>query len=220
MKFIKSEGTQELETELIKQLNSALEDEKHVLWLVPGGSNIAVAIKVMAALNSEHLNYLTLMLTDERYGEPGHDDSNYYQLKNAGLQTRGATFKDILAGDDFDTTVEAYAQMAEECMVDADTIIGFFGMGPDSHIAGVLPHSPAAVANEDWVIGYDGGEYDRMTLTPYALSHVDIAIVGAFGASKTEALEKLCKTAAPMSEQPSRILCHLTNVIVFNDQIG
>jgi len=220
MKFVKSEGTKELEQELTRLLDTALEANEHVLWLVPGGSNIATVVAVMNSLDDQNLGYLTLMLTDERYGEPGHEDSNFYQLKQAGLKVKSAVFKDLLTGDSLEETVDAYAKAAEKAMVDADTIIGFFGMGPDGHIAGVLPHSPAVRAKEEWVVGYDGGEFDRMTLTPYALSHVDAAVVGAYGAGKLKALESLCKTAAPMSEQPSRILCHLSNVTVFNDQIG
>jgi len=52
-----------------------------VLWLVPGGSNIPIAVEAMDMIRKEmsglSLKYLTITLSDERYGSVGHKDSNW-----------------------------------------------------------------------------------------------------------------------------------------------
>lgn len=220
MEFIKSEGTDELAAALIAALNTALDSGKKVLWLVPGGSNISVVVRVMSGLNESNLKNLTLALSDERYGEPGHADSNFRQLHDQGLNERGATFTDILNSSTFEDTVVSSAALMEKLITSSDIIIGFLGMGPDGHIAGILPGSIATETNEKWVVGYDAKQFKRITLTPFALSHIQKAYVGAFGAEKRSALENLCTKASSIGEQPSRILCHLPEVSIFNDQIG
>ncbi|CAN5419023.1 6-phosphogluconolactonase [soil metagenome] len=220
MKFIRVEGTAELEAALESALNTALGQNKSVLWIVPGGSNIAIAIKVMAALEVPNLSNLTIALTDERYGPVGHKDSNFLQLHQGGFAERGAIFMDLLSGLSFEDTIAAGSMAMEQAFSDAVSIIGFFGMGPDGHIAGILPHSPAAVPEEKWMIGYDGGEFQRFTLTPFALSHVQTAFLGAFGEAKREALTNLHDNVLPIADQPVQILRHVPDALIFNDQIS
>ncbi len=219
MKFIRTRGTTELEHALSSALNTALAKNEPVLWLVPGGSNISIAVKVMASLDSANLAHLTIALTDERYGSPGHADSNYFQLRQNGFNPGGAQFADLLEGASFEETVDASSKTMEEMFAGAKTVIGFFGMGPDGHIAGILPHSPAAVSDETWMIGYDGGQFKRFTLAPFALSHIHQAFVGAFGESKLEALNNLHDKMLPITEQPAQILRHIESVTIYNDQI-
>jgi 6-phosphogluconolactonase/glucosamine-6-phosphate isomerase/deaminase len=219
MEFIKTEGTAELEVELIDALNGALSRAKPVVWLVSGGSNIAVAVKIMTNLESENLEHLTVVLTDERFGTAGHKDSNFYQLHQAGFIERGASFVDLLYGGNFEETTKVAADAMEHIFLNASTIIGLLGMGADGHIAGILPHSPSAITDEAWMIGYDGGQFQRLTLTPFALSHVQIAFVGAFGLQKHEALANLHDKMLLIEEQPAQILRHIPVVRVFNDQV-
>lgn len=221
MKFIRVEGTVELEHALISELDLALSQNKPVLWLLTGGSNIAVETRVMAALAPTNFANLTMVLTDERHGEPGHADSNFFQLQQAGFNTRGAIFKDILTpGATLVDCAEAAGLVMKKAFSGAGEVIGFFGMGADGHIAGILPNSPAAVRDEKWMIGYDGGQFRRITLTPFALSHVQTAYVGAFGPEKLTALETLQHTMLPMPEQPAQILRSLPTVYIYNNQIG
>lgn len=220
MQFIRVQGTAELEEALTGALNDALAKSR-VLWLIPGGSNIPVAINVMKRLSIVNINHLTIALTDERYGPAGHEDSNFALLHKGGFTERGATFADILrTGSSLAETTQAAGIAMGNLMKKAETIIGFFGMGPDGHIAGILPDSPAAVLDEAWVIGYDAGQFKRMTLTPFALLRVQIAVVGAFGPEKLMALEMLHHSALPVSEQPAQILRKIPKAYIFNDQIG
>jgi len=221
MKFVKSEGTAELEKALVETLNTALAKGKNVLWLIPGGSNIKVAVSVMNKLDVLNLHHMTAVLTDERFGEPGHQDSNYFQLHQAGFEERGVHFDDVLvSGVSFEDCVVAADALMKKAFEEADVLVGFFGMGSDGHVAGILPNSPATIKDAKWVIGYDGGQYKRMTLTPYALSHIQTGYVGAFGPEKLTALETLQHTALPVAEQPAQLLRHIPDVTVFNDLIG
>jgi 6-phosphogluconolactonase/glucosamine-6-phosphate isomerase/deaminase len=126
MEFIRTEGTKDLETALISALDSALTDNNSVLWLVPGGSNIAVAVRVMAALDSHNLQNLTVALTDERFGPIGHVDSNYLQLHSQGFLERGALFIDLLHGASFEETVVTAAAAMKHAFENSEIIIGFF----------------------------------------------------------------------------------------------
>src|SRR3989344_308006 len=79
-------GIKELAGDIISNLRSG----NRLVWLVSGGSNIPITVKVMEMVNdvlgsSPITNLLTVFLTDERYGEPGHKDSNWEQLIKAGL---------------------------------------------------------------------------------------------------------------------------------------
>jgi 6-phosphogluconolactonase/glucosamine-6-phosphate isomerase/deaminase len=220
MKFILDDETVKLQKALVKCLNDELAQNEPVLWLVPGGSNIKVAVKIMGALNPDNLHNLTIALTDERYGNSGHKDSNFYQLAQAGFDIKNATFTDLLTGENFEKTVEASNAQMAELFAAHKTVVGFFGMGADGHIAGILPHSPAAVKVKAWMIGYNSPPLKRFTLTPFALSHVDIAILGAFGDEKLEPLKNLRDKMLEIADQPAQILRHVPEVYIYNNLIG
>ncbi len=220
MKFIRTEGTAELEAALVKKLNEALATGKKVLWLVPGGSNIPAAARIMSALQLSDPTKLTITMTDERYGDIGHKDSNQVQLKEAGFDTKGATFIPYLSGVSLNETVRHIDGLLKEAFSQAEIIIGFFGMGADGHIAGILPHSLPAEDKEVWVVGYDAPNFQRITLTPFALSHLHSAFVGAFGGEKLATLATLKNGDLPIVEQPAQLIKKLPEVYVFNDQIG
>jgi 6-phosphogluconolactonase/glucosamine-6-phosphate isomerase/deaminase len=219
MEFVNVEGTTDLEVELTNALNVALTTNKPVLWLVPGGSNISTAVSVMANIELENIQNLTIILSDERYGNPGHPDSNFFQLHQAGFSERGATFVDLLYGGSFEETVSVSNNAMQHIFTRAEIIIAFFGMGPDGHIAGILPNSPAAIGSESWMIGYEAGQYKRITLSPFALSHIQTAFVGAYGPEKLAALTTLRDQSVPIAQQPAQILRHLPFVKIFSDQL-
>lgn len=220
MKFIRTEGTKELESALASRLNDLLGANKRVLWLIPGGSNIEVVCRVMTSLNAEKVSNLTIALTDERYGPPGHDDSNQTQLSKNGFDARGATFLPYLTGLSLEETVRRVEVTVKEAFSGSDYVVGFFGMGADGHTAGMLPKSPAAEENEKWVIGYEASPYIRLTLTTSALKEVSAAYLGAFGKEKLTALLTLQNGHIPVPQQPAQVLKTIEESYVYNDQIG
>lgn len=219
MRFIKigsmDDGRSPLRDRLLHELNAG----KDVLWLIPGGSNIPLSAAIMGEIPDDMTARLTLLLTDERYGEVDHPDSNQRQLREAGFDMKQARFLSVLDGSSLEDTVHRYGQNFQKAASAADIIIGQFGMGADGHIAGCLPGSPA-VASGDFTAGYAAGQYTRITLTPKAISQITSAYLFAFGAEKLPALEKLHTRDAAIDEQPAQIIKQLPEAFVYNDQIG
>jgi 6-phosphogluconolactonase len=204
---------------LTKRLLSELEKPgTKVLWLVGGGSNIALSVAVMQALPAEMTANLAVMLTDERYGPVSHPDSNMKQLFDAGFEPKQATVVPVLMPDiSLEETAARYEQVIATAFDAATVIIAQFGIGADGHIAGVLPDTPG-VASTDAVVGYQSDPFTRVSLTLEALKRSDAAYTFVFGADKKDALEKLTRDV-PLSDEPSQILKQIPESYVYNDQI-
>jgi len=196
---------------------------QRVLWLVCGGSNIAAEVEVMKLVSEragERLAALAILPTDERYGPAGHKDSNAEQLHEAGFEPGEATWVDVLMHDvPLDQTVRFYNDVAATALSSATSIIAQFGIGPDGHIAGILPDSPAAKANGVTAVGYETPEFTRITLVPAALQQVHTAYALAYGESKKTALTRLQKNKETLAKLPSRLLYKIPEVYIYNDQI-
>ena len=141
-------------------------------------------------------------------------------MKQAGLNLHGANFVQVLSGTSISNTVRYYAEVSEKLLITAGSVIAFLGMGSDGHIAGILPHSPAVDAAKEWAVGYRTEDFERLTLTPFALSHINKAIVGAYGSEKSSALKNLQDTLQPLADQPAQLVRHLPEVMIFNDELG
>lgn len=218
MKFEHISGPDEAVDILSTRLKQELESGKKVLWLITGGSNIPVGVKVMERLRS-HSKNLTIMLTDERYGPVGHADSNAFQLKQAGLAEGDALFVQTLANTSFEDTIRYYDEAAAKAFAHADIVIAQIGMGADGHILGVLPHSPAAVTDKRWAIGYKGDDFTRLTLTPYATTQIDVAYLIVLSDGRKPMLEKLRDQEIDFKEQPAQLLKLVPEVHVCTNQL-
>ena len=77
-----------------------LREGKKVLLFLTGGSSVPVGIAFSKMLkNSPHSN-LTITLTDERYGEMRHTDSNCGKLTREGFDLPEAKIIPVLSGID------------------------------------------------------------------------------------------------------------------------
>lgn len=222
MQFVREQQTA-AEQAIAARICQALYDSKRVLWLISGGSNIAAEVAVMERVRnhcSDKLDGLAIMPMDERYGPPGHADSNVQALRDAGFDPGDATLVDVLMHDvPFDATLNFYTEVASTALASANVIIGQFGLGGDGHTAGVLPGSPAAEADASTVAGYEWDDYTRLTLTPTALRDVTVGYVLAYGAGKKGALNRLQKDVEDLSELPAKLLRQIAEVYVYNDAI-
>lgn len=199
-------------------LRTQLEAGKRVLWLVPGGSSIAIAAEVSRRLKDVPKEKLVVTLTDERYGEPGHPDCNWLQLEQAGFSLPGAQMEPVVIGKSMSETVEHFANLLQQHLENAEFKLGFFGIGPDGHTAGILPGSPA-VTETKYAAGYDAGNFKRMTMTPPAIALLDEAVVYAAGEAKWPVLDQL-ETDMPLTEQPAQILKQVPKLTIYNDHKG
>jgi 6-phosphogluconolactonase/glucosamine-6-phosphate isomerase/deaminase len=201
---------------MAKQIAAHLTAGKKVLWLISGGSCIATAAATASRLAGQNLSGLTVSLIDERYGEPGHPDSNWHQFEQSGAKLPGATLHPVLAGLDQPATADAFAEFLASQLSSADYSLGLLGIGPDGHTSGILPHSPAVTA-PGLACAYDGPDYRRITTAPAALVRLDEAVVYAAGASKWPVLDRL-ETELPVAVQPAQILKAIPKLTIFTDR--
>lgn len=203
---------------LLRVIGERLDQGQTVLWLVPGGSAIALAAAASQGLTAHDTSKLTVSLTDERYGLVGHADSNWQQLGQAGFHIPGAQLHPVLTGADLTATTQAFAAFLDTALETADYRLGFFGIGPDGHTAGILPGSPAVTATQS-AAGYDGGQFQRITITPAAIKRLDEAVVYAVGEPKWPIFDQL-ETDIALEKQPAQILKQVPIVTIFNDYKG
>jgi 6-phosphogluconolactonase/glucosamine-6-phosphate isomerase/deaminase len=218
LSFKKTESIPAIAASIAATLIQALQAGKSVLWLVPGGSSIAVAAEVSKQLRGHDLHNLSVTLTDERYGPVDHPDSNWRQLRLAGFDLPGAHLVPVLSGADREATVRQYGYTLAGLLAKNDFKLGLFGIGADGHIAGALPGSPA-VTSQDQAVGYDAGPFERITMTPRAIARLDEAVVYTAGASKQPVLDRL-EEDLPLEEQPAQILKQVPQTTIFNDYKG
>lgn len=222
MKFI-AEDHEAAERAITQQIMRQLRTDKRVVWLVSGGSNVALEVRVMNNLRdkaADKLQRLIVLPMDERYGNPGHENSNSELMRKSGFLPGAAEWIDVLAHNvSFAETIAYYDAVVSEAIALAHVVIGQFGLGADGHMAGILPGSPACEEDYATVIGYEWDDYVRLTLSPRTLSETHIAYVPAYGESKTEALKRLKLGIEPIEELPARVLYEIPEVYVYNDSI-
>ncbi len=218
MVFRKTTSTEAITDYVSDILRTKLGAGERVLWLVAGGSAISVAVAVAHNLQGLDLSNLTVTLTDERYGPVGHPDSNWAQLEQAGFSLPGAQLVPVLHGHSIEDSTTEFARHLQEYCQGATYCLGLFGIGPDGHTAGTLPHSPA-VESTEWAASYQGPDHMRVTMTASAIAALSEAVVYAMGEAKAEPLKRL-NTGVPIAEQPAQALKKVPILTIFNDQIG
>ena len=216
MEFKTTGDSSEVVNYLSQCLSRALSANKAVLWLVPGGSAIDIAVQVSKQLEGQDLSRLWVSLTDERFGEVGHADSNWQQLSAAGFSLPGANLYPVVQGQDQKTTAEGFANWLQDALRECDYKLGFFGIGPDGHTSGILPNSPA-VDESALACTYDGGAFQRITTTASAIKQLDEAVVYAAGEAKWPVLKQLAEENLSLAEQPAQILKSVPKVTIFTD---
>lgn len=222
MHFIKLPSQEEARQLLFNEISNAVKQYGNVAWFNSGGRNVELAASVFNMLSSDDLARLTLMLVDERLGEPGHADSNYYQLAKAGIDFSRVKNYPVLegVGTSLEDVAAKYSIVVKQVLEQSDYSIGLLGIGEDGHTAGILPHSPATAVNGDLVVGYKGADFSRITLSFEALRQLSKVLVFAFGESKRPAILNLSNKELSLDEAPAQIFRQLPNAYIINNMIG
>ena len=206
----------------VSAIKSQLQSGKRVLLFLAGGSAISVEIKIAEILRNNGdqnlLKNLTVTLTDERYGELGHVDSNWQQLAEKGFILPGAKLIPVLNGEDRNITVEKFNKNLNEEFTGAEYKIGLFGIGPDGHTAGILPESEAT-QSEDLAFGYDTATFSRITMTFKAIEKLDEVVVWAQGENKWWVIKDLMEKNINLEKQPAQILKKVPLLMIFSDYV-
>ena len=215
LQYKKAPTSEAVVAHLVNILTLQLNAGKRVLWLIPGGSAIEVAVQVGRQLTGLSLENLYVTLTDERYGPVGHKDSNWQQLTDKGLNLPGAHLLPVLSGADINQTTSAFADTLSTQLAAADYSLGLFGMGSDGHTAGILPGT-VAVASTELAEHYQAASYLRVTMTGAAIGQLDEAMLYAAGSEKQPALTMLDEPTDPAA-QPAQFLKQVPRLTVYTD---
>ncbi len=203
-----------------QRLRSELAAGRRVLWLVSGGSNIGPSVSIMKSLSGELSRNLTVIPCDERYGQPGHVDSNWQQLLDGGFDGKQATLLPALKeGLDFNQNTSFYNDLMAKATSSADVIIVQLGMGSDGHVSGILPKTPACRETVESIVNYEAPPLRRMTSTFHNLRQASAIYLLAYGEGKADQLRRLKAEDVPLDEQPAQILKEISEAYVYNDQV-
>lgn len=210
---------QEAEQEMLHAIRRALGNDRHVLWLVSGGSCITTEVAILQALSNDEVRRLTVMLADERYGTPGHDESNHAKLLAAGFSRSGFDFPNILTAGSIENVLAEYDTLLHRKLDEADSIVATLGIGADGHTAGILPDSIAAYAEGRFAVSYQAPDFIRITASFAALRRIDTAIIFAYGKTKQDALKRLIARRESPTSLPAAVLYDIPFVTIYNDCI-
>lgn len=176
------------------------------LVLLSGGSTVKISSKIFENLSDTQWGNLRITLTDERYGAYNHPDSNWKQLLESGLSAPETSCIPVLSPQQLDreTTAKLFAKNLDNLLKDCNQVIGFFGIGLDSHIAGILPGS-SAVSEAGIVSDFDGGKFQRITIAPPFFDRITKGIIYAEGSAKADVFEMLSKDL-PEDDYPDQLI--------------
>lgn len=217
MRFVKG-SPQESATNIAQRLNELLAANRSVLWLVSGGSNIAIQTMAMNMIPDKLSKNLTIIPIDERFGPYNHVKSNSAMMRKAGFDPKHAEWIDVLEQNtDLQKTAHLYNDFLAREIAINDYFFATLGMGEDGHTAGILPHSPA-LDSTDFAMGYNATDCPRVTMCADAISaHCTEVVLNAFGKNKKHALERLRHKDESRQIIPAMILHQIDNCTVYHD---
>jgi 6-phosphogluconolactonase/glucosamine-6-phosphate isomerase/deaminase len=193
---------------------------ERVLWLLSGGSSLAIAVMASQSkrLKNIDLSNLYVSITDERYGSVGHANENWQQLIEAGFWLNGANLYRPLIGRDIETTTIAFNNWLETQFKTADFKLGIFGIGVDGHTAGIKPFS-SATESTDYATSYSCDKYERITISFFAIEQLDQAIIQASDEDKQSIVNEFIYEKFPIDKQPAQILKKIPNISIYTNII-
>lgn len=191
--------------EAARIIKEHLSNQDRVLWLLSGGSGIAIAIEASKRLQNIDLSRLFVSLTDERYGAVGHSDENWQQLLDAGLELTGANLYRPLIGKSISETTNAFNDWLSNQLELSDYNVGIFGIGADGHTAGIKPHT-SATASTDFATSFSSDDFERITISFNTIRRLNEVIIQASGVEKQPVIHDLLTSDLSLNDQPAQIL--------------
>jgi 6-phosphogluconolactonase/glucosamine-6-phosphate isomerase/deaminase len=219
VEYVYSTTSQDVIDYLSHAIQSHLNNNESVLWLLSGGSAIDTAItvaRILAENEQNDLSRLSISLVDERYGVLGHPNENWSQLLEKGFSLPGADLHRPLIGLEQSVTNESYGSWLQEHITEVDFSIGLFGIGADGHTAGIKPHTTATQA-KGWSFAYSGPDFERITMTFDAIRALDQAVAQVMGVDKFAMIKSLLGSDTSLDDQPAQVLKEVKESILFTD---
>jgi 6-phosphogluconolactonase/glucosamine-6-phosphate isomerase/deaminase len=207
---------------LADKISGYLRQNKKVLWLLSGGSNVSISVETLKILKSgfgdKLKNNLAVTLTDERYGSVGHIDSNWQQLIRGGFEMNEVKAFPVLANLSLEQTTKKFSDDYQMLTIWADVVVGQFGIGSDGHTAGVLPGT-IGVADTGIACSYVSDRFIRISLTLKTIELISYAYIFALGESKREVIHSLQTENITLIKMPAQIFKKMSESSLFTDQI-
>lgn len=221
-------------------LNAILEEadaeDKKVLLLLSGGSALNILSGLDESVFSDNVTFTTL---DERYSTDPMVN-NMSQIMSTPffekVREQGASLIDTRVGDlesQSDMTQRVNEAMEKWFADNPDgKVIATIGIGPDGHIAGIMPYPEDHETfkrlfddgdNAHLVVGYDAESKNphrlRITSTFNLIRKIDAVVVYAAGDNKKEAVGRVLSEEGDLASTPARILREIEGkVFLFTDQ--
>jgi 6-phosphogluconolactonase/glucosamine-6-phosphate isomerase/deaminase len=217
-------------------VNAMLEREfgGPVLFLLSGGSSLALLERIRAELLGPHI---TIMMSDERLST----DSN---VNNFAQMTATPFYRNAVERSCafIDTRVKEKETVAElgvrmhDALRDwrkanpSGRVVMTQGMGPDGHTCGIMPFPSDEKRFKElfeteglWAVGYDAsGKSDfplRATVTISLLKNgVDESVAYAVGSAKKSALRRASAGDIEHWKTPAAVMREMKKVTLFTDQ--
>lgn len=197
--------------------------DKDTLLLLSGGTSPDRLYEILA--HQDDFQPGAVALVDERFGKPGHKDSNKYMIEQTGLfadfKRKQVPTATILISEEFklEETSALYNVKVKKYIDELPKVVAIMGVGSDGHTAGILPNKERfsnPVFEKEFagkLVGHFEDPYgehkERVTLTPFGLAHVDTFIILAFGQGKKQVLTRLINGHESIEELPAMIFQQL-----------
>lgn len=207
---------------------------KSVLILLSGGSARDVLEGMLA---SDFPQRTTIAMLDERFST-SPDENNYHLFARTSvyksLSQSGIPVIDtsVQTGDSLTTFAERYNDALVKWKADNPhgSILGYFGVGPDGHISGIMPYpedeqkfNALFRVSGKTVVGYDAGDKNpyplRATTTIPFLTSCSSSVTYVSGPDKADAVHKILASHDRIHEVPGRLLHHLPDSVLITDSL-
>lgn len=180
-----------------------------ILLLLPGGTAAKIGVMALQQLSEQERVQITVSLTDERYGAPNHDQSNWLMLHNQGLPADIQTLP-VLTGEDQQQTAANWAKQLDTHCANK-LLIALFGVGADYHTAGLKPGYQ--YNDHGTVVSYQAEDFARISIAPSLIKDIDQAVVYAEGVEKAQAVKQLTQ-GGNAQDQPMQLLHQAKSCVV------
>lgn len=185
---------QDIATEFIKTVTSAITGADRVTLALSGGSSAKICYPRLANAQLPILwPMITLIQADERFA-PWTDERSNGKLIDECFMNRLPELQPTFIRFDSQMGVERYDMLISRYLpID----IVHLGVGPDGHIASLFPNSPGLeVVDHNVCVNEDPqgiNSLPRMTLTLPAINNARHVVITAFGESKSEVIGRLAR---------------------------
>lgn len=216
--------------------------DQPILLLLAGGSSR----KVLPYINPEYLTkHITVTVTDERFTDD-MSENNFDVLQtmkfyedltsvdayciNTSVVGGNIAYEEHSKQEGVKLHASQFSNHIEEWLKEfpSGIIVGLFGMGPDGHIAGIIPGIYKGDEFDAKFLGTslvevvednrsDAAHPIRVSVTMSLMKRIHYPILFLEGENKKPALEKALNEETAYEEIPARIILDMKTPVIFTD---